>query len=184
MTFEYTLKQLSVNSQLNYDVAFNMMASAFDGGVADYCTMFEPVASTFQASGKGYIVASVGSQSGEIPYTCFMAKQSYIDKNEKKVEGLLTAVTKAIKFVYENDEGEIAKYLAPYFDGTDESAIKTSIVSYKQIDAWVDDMAMKKDAYERLLDVIESAGELKRKVAFEDLVLTKTAHEVYTKVYK
>jgi NitT/TauT family transport system substrate-binding protein len=102
MTFEYTLSSLSVAATLNYDVAFNMMTSAFESGIADYCTMFEPSASQYQAAGKGYILASVGEQSGEIPYTCFMAKQSYIDKNADKIDGLIRAVTKAVKYIGEN----------------------------------------------------------------------------------
>lgn len=183
MTFEYTLKSLSVTAKLNYDVAFNMMTSAFESGIADYCTMFEPVASQYQAAGKGYIVASVGQQSGEIPYTCFMAKQSYIDSHPDRVEGLLRAVTKAVKYINENSSSEVAQRLAAYFDGTDVDALKASVDSYRSIDAWVTDMAMKESAYERLLDVIESAGELEKRIPFSDIVLTQTAHAVYEQVY-
>jgi NitT/TauT family transport system substrate-binding protein len=183
MTFEYTLKSLNVSATLNYDVAFNMMTSAFESGVADYCTMFEPTASQYQAEGKGYIVASVGQQSGEIPYTCFIAKQSYIDANPNKVDGLLRAVTKAIKFINENDSASVAKYLTPYFDGTSEDALATSVESYKTIDAWVTDMAMSKQAFDRLQDIIEEAGELEKRVEFDDLVLTDRAHAIYEQVY-
>lgn len=183
MTFEYTLKSLSVTANLNYDVAFNMMTSAFESGIADYCTMFEPVASQYQAAGKGYIVASVGEQSGEIPYTCFMAKQSYIDGNPEKIDALLRAVTKAVKYVNQTDSLTVAQKLAPYFDGTGVDALKASVESYKSIDAWVTDMAMKESAYERLLDVIESAGELEKRVKFSDLVLTEQAHAIYEQVY-
>ncbi|MDE5943503.1 MAG: ABC transporter substrate-binding protein, partial [Clostridia bacterium] len=70
MTFEYVLDKLGVNAKLNYDVAFNMMTAAFESGISDYCTMFEPTASEYQAAGKGYIVGSVGQDSGELPYTC------------------------------------------------------------------------------------------------------------------
>lgn len=183
MTFEYTLKSLSVTAKLNYDVAFNMMTSAFESGIADYCTMFEPVASQYQAAGKGCIVASVGEQSGEIPYTCFMAKQSYIDANSDKVEGLLRAVTKAVKYINETDSLTVAKKLTAYFDGTSLEALKASVENYKSIDAWVTDMAMKESAYERLLDVIESAGELEKRVKFSDIVITEQAHAVYEQVY-
>ncbi len=183
MTFEYVLKEDNVSATLNYDVAFNMMTAAFESGISDYCTMFEPAASEFEAAGKGYIVASVGQKSGEIPYTCFMAKQSYIDKNGDKIEGFLRAVTKAIKYTNSADTSEIAKKLAPYFDGTSENSLKKSIESYKAIDAWVSDMAMKKQSFERLQDVIESAGELEKRVKFEDVVLTDVAHRIYEEVY-
>ena len=183
MTFEYVLKSENISSSLNYDVAFNMMTAAFESGVSDYCTMFEPAASEFEAAGKGYIVASVGQKSGEIPYTCFMAKQSYIDKNGDTIEGFLRAVTKAIKYVGTADNSEIAKKLAPYFDGTSEESLKKSIESYKKIDAWVTDMAMKEEAFDRLQDVIELAGELEKRVPFGDVVLTQPAHKIYEEVY-
>lgn len=183
MTFEYVLHEQNINSTLNYDVAFNMMTAAFESGIADYCTMFEPVASQFQAAGKGYIVSSVGQESGEVPYTCFMAKQSYIDAHGDKIEGFLRAVTKAIKYVNTASSAEAAALLTRYFDGTDEAALKTSLDSYKSIDAWVENMAMKEEAFTRLQDIIELAGELERRVAFSDVVLTSAANKIYNEVY-
>jgi NitT/TauT family transport system substrate-binding protein len=183
MTFAYILSQKGVSATLNYDVSFNMMTSAFQGGVSDYCTMFEPTASDYEAAGYGYIVASVGEASGEIPYTCFIAKQSYLSSHADKIEGLLRAVTKAIKYVNETDDTTIASYLAPYFDGTTVSSLATSVKNYKAIDAWVTDMAMQESAYENLLTVIDAAGELSGRVDFANLVVTQTAHKVYTEIY-
>lgn len=183
MTFEYVLKQANVNATLNYDVAFNMMTAAFESGISDYCTMFEPTASQYQAAGKGYIVASVGQLSGELPYTCYLAKKSYIEKNGDKIEGFLRAVTKATKYLLATDSAAIADLLAPYFDGTGTDSIKTSIENYKAIDSWVTDMAMKQAPFTYLQDIIESAGELERRVPFADLVLTETANKVYREIY-
>ncbi len=184
MTFEYVVKTQEVDVKLNYDVAFNMMTAAFESGIADYCTMFEPVASEYQAAGKGYIVASVGQESGEIPYTCFMAKQSYIDKNGDTVEALLRAVTKAVKYINETDSAKVAEYLTPYFDGTSATSIKMSLDSYKSIDAWMTNLSMKESSFTKLQDVIELAGELSKRVSFSDLVLTDTAQKVYNEIYK
>ena len=183
MTFEYVIEELGVNASLNYDVDFNYMTAAFESGIADYCTMFEPTASDYEAEGKGYIVASVGEQSGEIPYTCFAAKESYINENPEKIEGLLRAVTKATKFVMENDAATVAEYLAPYFDGTSEESLANSVQAYKDIDAWVTNMAMEEKAFTRLQDVIENSGELERRVDFDELILTDAAQKVYEEVY-
>ncbi len=183
MTFEYALKEQGVNATLNYDVAFNMMTAAFESGVADYCTMFEPVASEYEAAGKGFIVASVGQQSGEVPYTCFMAKRSYIDANPEIIDGFLKAVTKAIKYVNETPSDEAAKKLAPYFDGTSVQSLEISLESYKAIDAWVTNMAMEESALDRLQDIIESAGELERRVNFDDIVMRDAAQRAYEQVY-
>lgn len=183
MTFEYALKEQGVNATLNYDVAFNMMTAAFESGVADYCTMFEPVASEYEAAGKGFIVASVGQQSGEVPYTCFMAKRSYIDANPEIIDGFLKAVTKAIKYVNETPSDEAAEKLAPYFDGTSVQSLEISLESYKAIDAWVTNMAMEASALDRLQDIIESAGELERRVNFDDIVMRDAAQRAYEQVY-
>lgn len=183
MTFEYVIEELGVNASLNYDVDFNYMTAAFESGIADYCTMFEPTASDYEAEGKGYIVASVGEQSGEIPYTCFAAKESYINENPEKIEGLLRAVTKATKFVMENDAATVAEYLVPYFDGTSEESLTNSVQAYKDIDAWVANMAMEEAAFTRLQDVIENSGELERRVDFDELILTDAAQKVYEEVY-
>ena len=184
MTFEYVLKSGNIKSKLNYDVAFNMMTAAFEGNVADYCTMFEPTASEYQAAGKGYIVASVGQESGEIPYTCFMAKSSYIKNNSEAVEVLLRAVTKAVKYINETDSETVAEYLVSYFDGTSKASLKTSVDSYKAIDAWVTNMAMKESAFEKLQDVIDLAGELNGRVKFGDVVITEKAQMVYEEIYQ
>lgn len=183
MTFEYVIEELGVNASLNYDVDFNYMTAAFESGIADYCTMFEPTASDYEAEGKGYIVASVGEQSGEIPYTCFAAKESYINENPEKIEGLLRAVTKATKFVMENDAATVAEYLVPYFDGTSEESLANSVQAYKDIDAWVANMAMEEAAFTMLQDVIENSGELERRVDFDELILTDAAQKVYEEVY-
>ncbi len=184
MTFEYVVKTENIDCRLNYDVAFNMMTPAFESGIADFCTMFEPVASDYQAQKKGYIVASVGEKSGEIPYTCFMAKQSYLNKNGEAVDALLRAVTKAVKYINETDSETVAGYLTSYFDGTSKTSIKTSLDSYKRIDAWCTDMAMKEAAFNKLQDVIDLAGELNGRVAFGDVVTTEAAHRIYTEVYR
>ena len=120
MTFEYVLNthglQDKTDLTLNYDVAFNLMVSAFEAGTGDYCTMFDPTAYEYEAAGKGYVVASVGEASGEVPYTCFMAKNSWIEKNESVVEGFLRAITKAVKYINETDSKTVAPYLTKYFE--------------------------------------------------------------------
>lgn len=187
MTFEYVLNGFDLfdgqNVTLNFDVAFNLMTSAFEGGTADYCTMFEPVASEYELAGKGYVVASVGEASGEVPYTCFMAKKSWLKKNEKKAAALLRAVTKATKYIMETPSQDVAAYLTSYFASTPVSSIKLSLDSYKQIDAWATNMAMTESSFTRLQDIIENAGELPRRVAFNELIDTTRAIAAYQAVY-
>ena len=187
MTFEYVLNQNGLHDgtdlTLNFDVQFNLMTSAFEAGTADYCTMFEPVASEYEAAGKGYVVASVGEASGAVPYTCFMSKNSWIKKHETEGNGFLRAVTKAIKYINETPVGTAAPYLTSYFESTSVSSISTSLQSYKDIDAWVTNMAMTQDSFTRLQDIIDNAGELPRRVQFAELINTSYADQAYKDVY-
>lgn len=187
MTFEYVLKNNGlrdgVDLTLNYDVAFNLMTSAFESGVADYCTMFDPVAYEYEAQGKGYVVASVGEASGEIPYTCFMAKNSWITENKDKTEKFLRAITKAVKYVNETSAENVAPYLSSHFEGISEDALAASVQRYKDVDAWRTDLSMTADSFERLQDVIENAGELERRVTLNELVDNSYATKVYNEIY-
>lgn len=183
MTFAYVLKEEGVTATLNSAVEFNSMTAAFEGNVGDYCTMFEPVASEYEAAGKGYVVASVGEKSGEIPYTCYIAKDSFMKAHPEKIDALLRSVTRAIKYIKTTDDDTIANLLVPYFDGTSLASIKTSVKNYKAIDAWVDNMAMQESAYNRLLDVIDYSGKLARRLPFGDLILTEDADRIYREIY-
>ena len=188
MTFEYVLNQNGmsdgVDLRLNYDVAFNLMTSAFEAGTADYCTMFDPVAYEYEAAGKGYVVASVGEASGEVPYTCFMAKNSWLNKNKTIAEGFLRAVTKAVKYVNEKAPETVAPYLTKYFEGVSETSIAASVKRYKDIDAWRTELSMTEDSFNRLQDIIENAGELERRAQMNELVDNTYAKKVYKEIYE
>jgi NitT/TauT family transport system substrate-binding protein len=182
MTFEYVLGNYGLQDgtdlTLNYDVAFNLMTAAFEAGTADYCTMFDPVAYEYEAAGKGYVVASVGEASGEIPYTCFMAKDSWIKKNETHVNGFLRAVMKAVKYIDENPSTAVAPLLTKHFVGTSEASIAASVERYRNIDAWQKDLIMSETGFNRLQDVIERAGELEKRVEMNKLVNNHYASEI------
>ena len=187
MTFEYILNEHGLfdgqNVTMNYDINFNYMTAAFESGTADYCTMFEPVASEYEAQGKGYVVASVGEASGEIPYTCYIARENYMNANKETIEGFLRAVMKGIKYVNETDSAQAAELLTAYFDGTGAASIAVSLDSYKSIDAWQTDMTMTEDAFNRLQDVIDNAGELEKRVDFSALVNTEYSAKIYDEIY-
>lgn len=183
MTFNYICKEQNVKANFITDVQFDSMTAAFLNGVGDYVTMFEPSASEYQKSGNGYIVAPVGPAGGEVPYTCFMAKQSFIEKETGKVDAILRSVTKATKYIYEHDTNEVADKIAKYFDNTSKESVATSLANYKSINTWVTNMAMTESRFERLQDIIQNAGELEKRVSFTDIVLTQRANEIYQEVY-
>ena len=186
MTFEYILREhgfTDADINLNFDVAFNLMTGAFEAGTADYCTMFEPVASEYQAAGKGYIVASVGEAGGEVPYTSYIARRSWLDDNEDVAKGFLRAILRGIEYAQTEDAATVAEHLVPHFPSTSVESLATSVTSYRNIDAWVTDMAMTEASFDRLQDIIESAGELERRADFDSLVDNSYVNEVYAALH-
>lgn len=163
---------------INLDVAFNLVVGAFEAGQGDYCTMFEPTASEYVAAGKGYIVAAVGQASGEVPFTCFMAMQSYLNKNQSKVEGFLRAVTRAYNYLISATDQEIIDALKPSFSTTTDEIIVSAVRNYIDFDMWKSTPVMNKADFERLQDVMQNAGELQKRINFEDVINNTYAEKV------
>lgn len=188
MVLEYVLKQNGLNpgatlsaqvdTVLNLDVQFNLVASAFEGKPASYCTMFEPTASDYEKNGKGYIVASVGQASGEIPYTAFTAKSSYLKNNPQNCEKFLNAVMKGYYYIMNNTLDDVARSLKPSFSDASLESIKKAVDQYKKIDAWSNTPVMSQDSFDRLQTVMISAGELDSKIAFNKVVNNDIAYKV------
>lgn len=187
MSLEYALNKNGLkdgeNVTLNYDVQFNLTAAAFVAGTGDYVTMFEPTASEYQREGKAYIVASIGKESGEVPFTTFAAKESFIKSNEDLIKKFTTALYNAIKYIKETDTQKVAKLLEKSFPSTSLQSIVDSLNSYKEIDAWQEDLLLKKEAFNRLQEVMENAGELTTRVNYEDLVYNEITEDVYKKIF-
>lgn len=186
MTLEYLLKQKGYengrNITLNFDIQFNLTAAAFEGGTGDYCTLFEPTASEFEKAGKGYVVASVGKDSGEVPYTCFMALKTYIDNNTETVEKFTKAIYKAINFLQTATEEECVAALKNQFPGIEDESIVASIKRYVEIDAWVNHLTMKKSALDNLCKIMRNAGELTKTVDYDKLVRTDISNMICGKI--
>lgn len=183
MTFEYMLKELNlqngVDLTLNYDVQFNMMTSAFVGGTADYCTVFEPTASEYEAAGTWHIVASVGQQSGEVPYTSFIALESYMTSNPATIKGFLKAMKKAYEFLATHTEREVAEAIVKQFPSTTIQSLEKSVNSYKKIDAWKTDMKATEASFDRLQNIMINAGELTEKVDFAHIADNSFVNEIF-----
>lgn len=177
MSFEYILGELglknNVDYELNFGVQFNLMTAAFEGGTGDYCTMFEPTASEYQKSGKGYIVAAMGELSGEIPYTSFVALNSYCEKNEKQVKNFLKAIKKGLEYIKTHTDEEVAEVIKGQFVGTSVESLTASVKSYRGINAWAENLVPTETGFSRLQNIMEYAGELPKHIAFSELVTTK-----------
>ena len=174
MTLEYVLKKNGLNPQtdlvLDDSIKFDLMAGAFTGGTAEYVTLFEPTASMTQSAGKGYIVASVGEAAGEVPYTAYCAKKSYITNNKETVEKFTKAIYKGEQWVKEHSAKEIAEEIKSFFPDTTVESLETSVQKYKDIDAWKENPVLKEEAFDKLQEIMTMAGELSKKAPYDKIV--------------
>ena len=182
MTLEYVLKQNGINPKtdltLDDSIKFDLMAGAFTGGSAEYVTLFEPTASMTEDAKKGYVVASVGEAAGDVPYTAYCSKKSYIEKNPNIIEGITKAIYKGQKWVKEHTAREVAEVVQEYFPDTTVESLEKSVQSYKNIDAWNENPILKKEAFEKLQLIMTEAGELKQKAPYELVVNNSFAEKV------
>lgn len=181
MVFEYILKENGIDPakdlSINQNIDFGSTAAAFAEGQADFTVEFEPGATTLESEGKGYVVASLGEDSGYVPYTAFCAKQSYLKKNEKVIQGFTNALQKGMNYVQNHTPEEIAKIIAPQFKETNLETITTIVTRYYDQDTWKSDLVFEKESFELLQDILETAGELSKRAPYEDLVTTEYAKE-------
>ncbi len=182
MVGEYVLKKHGVDPHadvnLDQSVDFANIPSAFASGDYEYVQLFEPTASVFEREGTGHIVASFGEESGTVPYTGFMAKQSYMDKNEETVLKFTKALYKAQAWVQETDAMTLAEIVSPYFEDTDIELLASSIERYKNQDSFATDPLLDKEEWEQLKTIMDEAGELPEDVPYEELVNTEFAEKV------
>ena len=174
MTFEWGLKQNGIDPKkdLNIDtsVAFAAMEGAFLGGNADFVTLFEPNALQVEKQGKGYIVGYVGKWGGEVPYTAYNARKSYIEKNPEIIEKFTKAIDKGLKYVKETESSIIAKDIYSYFPELSSNDLTAIVERYKTNDAWADSSNITKEDFDHLQDIVISAGELDNKAPYDKLI--------------
>lgn len=182
MVGEFVLKQHGINPQTDLDLQQNIefanIPGAFVSGEAEYVQLFEPTASTFEKEGKGHIVASFGEESGHVPYTVYMTKQSFIDKNKADVEKFTRAIYKAQQWVETHTPEEIAQVIQPYFEDTELEMLTASIERYKSQASFATDPVLDKKEWNNLKEIMNEAGELPEDVPYEELVNTEIAEDV------
>lgn len=174
MVFEFILKKNGIDpiSDLTIDqsIDFGSTAAAFSGGQADFTVEFEPHATSLESKGDGYVVASLGEDSGYVPYTAFSAKKSYIAENPEVIQSFTNALQKGMDFVQSHSPSEIAQVIAPQFEETDIDTITTIVERYAAQDTWKGDLIFEEDSFNLLQNILEEAGELDERVPYADLV--------------
>ena len=160
------------------NIQFPLMGGAFEGGTGDYVTLFEPTASEFASSGRGHIVANVGLESGEVPYTTIMMSSKTIAEEPEFALSFVRAIYRAQQWVKTASDEEVARAMQPFFPDSSIETLSAVANSYRATDSWMYSPAMSEDAFTRLQDIIEAAGELSARVEFGSLVDNSFADKV------
>lgn len=186
MTLEYVLKNKNIfpgaDAEVLTNIQFALMAGAFTGGTGDYVALFEPVASQVELEGKGYVVASVGKEAGQVPYTAFGASKSYIEKNPEIIQKFTNAVYRGQIWVQESTPEEIAKAIQSAFPDTPEEILISSVNRYRDQDSWAKTPHFTNDSFNRLQDIMELAEQLDQRAPYEALVTNDYADQAVAKV--
>lgn len=181
MVFEYILNKNNIDPMtdvsIDQSIDFGSTAAAFSGGQGDFTVEFEPHATMLEQKGEGYVVASLGEDSGYVPYTSFSAKKSYLEKNKDTVQAFTNALQKGMDFVRSHTPEEIAEVIAPQFAETDLETLTTIVERYYNQDTWKDNLIFEEDAFDLLQNILDDSGVLKERVPYADLVTKEFAEE-------
>ena len=174
MTFEWALKQSGIDPKkdltIDTSVAFPAMEGAFIGGNADFVTLFEPNALDVEKQGLGYVVGYVGSWGGEVPYTAYNTKKSFLENNKDLINGFKNAIDKGLNYVKETDSSIVAKNIYEYFPELSLNDLTTIIERYKENDAWANSTDITENDFNHLQEIMISAGELNKKAPYNKLI--------------
>lgn len=185
MVGEFVLKKHDIDPHqdlnLIQNIDFANIANAFASGTGDFVQLFEPTASIFEKEGKGHIVASFGKESGHVPYTTFMAKDSYMKANKDIIEKFTRAVYKAQQWVETHSAEEIAKAVEEFFPDTDPKIMTTVVDRYKSQGSFATDPILDEEEWNNLKNIMKEAGELPKDVEYKTLVNTDVANKVMKK---
>ena len=179
MVFEYILKQQGLDPEMDLEIDqgidFGSTAAAFSGGLGDFSVEFEPSATALEKEGAGFVVASLGVDSGYVPYTSYSAKTSYMEEHPDVIQKFTNALQKGMDYVQAHTPEEIARVIAPQFPETDLETITAIVTRYHEQDTWKENLVFEEESFALLQDILESAGELKERTPYEALVTTEYA---------
>lgn len=173
LNFLNALKKSNIDPKkinINYSVEFAALSGSFIGGMGNYVNLFEPTATKLTKDNLGYVVASIGLMSGEVPYTAFNARKSFINNNEDVIRKFTKALNKGIKYTLENNETEIAKVILKQFPDSSLNDLSVIIKRYKDYDCFLDSTYISEKSFENLEDIMIDNDLLKSYVPYSDLI--------------
>lgn len=157
--------------KINYNIDFASLSGAFIGNTGDYVNLFEPTALKLEKEGYGYVLQSIGLLSGEMPYTTFYARKSYIENNKEIIKSFTKAINKGLEFVKNNDEMKIAKSIYKEFPDLSLNDLRAIVKRYKDADSFLDSSYIEEKLLVNLENLLIDNNLLKDYVPYNDLII-------------
>ena len=181
MVFEYILEKNNMDPttdlSIDQSIDFGSTAAAFSGGQGDFTIEFEPHATLLEQKGDGYVVASLGEESGYVPYTSFSAKKNYLEKIRDH-SGIHRCPAKRYGLCAGAQCGRNRQmYCTPVCRETESDTLTAIVARYQEQDTWKEDLIFHKDAFDLLQNILEDSDVLKERVPYEALVTTEFAEK-------
>lgn len=177
MTFEWSLRQNNIDPKkdVNIDtsIAFSAMEGAFIGGTGDFVTLFEPNALSVEKNGYGYVVAYIGELGGNVPYTAYNARTSYIENNKDIIKKFTKAINKGLEFVKNNSEEKIAECIIDFFPDTSMNDLIKIVKRYKDGNAWKENITINEEEFKHIQDIMKASNELDNYVEYDKLIFNE-----------
>lgn len=177
MTFEWALRQNNIDPKkdVNIDtsIAFSAMEGAFIGGTGDFVTLFEPNALSVEKNGYGYVVAYIGELGGNVPYTAYNARTSYIENNKDIIKKFTKAINKGLEFVKNNSEEKIAERIIDFFPDTSMNDLIKIVKRYKEGNAWKENITINEEEFKHIQDIMKASNELDNYVEYDKLIFNE-----------
>lgn len=155
---------------INYSIDFAALSGTFIGGLGDYVNLFEPTATTVVNISNACIVESIGKLSGEVPYTAFYTRKSYLTKNKDLLTAFTNALAKGINYTLNHESKDVAQVILPAFPDSSLNDLTTIIDNYKKYDSWLSSPYISEESFNNLKNLLQDNDLLTNDISYNDLI--------------
>ena len=172
-SFQFALRNNGVDPaglDLLHGLALDDAVGAFQRDEADFIHLPEPAAEQLIASGDGYLAVALGPENGHVAYSSFAATRDFINRERDKLHRFTAGFGKALGWLEEVAETEVAKAIGPFFPEVPPDLLAQSVGRYRSQGTWPENPALEQPEYDGLQDILVAAGLVRERQAYDRVV--------------